>query len=94
MYCYRVSRRPLTPAEVDFGARVGAALRERRRSLGISGGDLAVASNVSLDAIRSIESGRVGSPGLWVASRLATALSLSLDTLSRDAMDEAGRDTR
>lgn len=89
MYSYRMPRQPRTDAEIEFGRRVGAALRDRRAARKLSGGQLAVASSISLDAIRSIEAGRVSSPGLWVASRLAAALDVSLDKLVEGALADS-----
>lgn len=90
MYTFPMPRYPRTDAEVEFGRRVGAALREGRTLRGLSGGELAIASSISLDAIRSIESGRVSSPGLWVAARLTDALGMSLDTLIADTLPRSG----
>lgn len=73
-----------------FGRHVGKVLSEHRRSLGLSGADLSGQTGVSLDAIRSIETGRVASPGLYVLARISTALGCSLDELARDACAVAG----
>jgi ribosome-binding protein aMBF1 (putative translation factor) len=90
MYTYRMPRRAMTSAELEFGRRVSSAFQNGRLRAGLSGGELAEASLISLDAIRSIESGRVTSPGLWTAAHLARTLSLSLDELARDALRAAG----
>jgi hypothetical protein len=42
---------------------------------------VAMASGISVDALRKIESGRVPTPALFTVAALATALDLSLDTL-------------
>jgi transcriptional regulator with XRE-family HTH domain len=42
---------------------------------------VALASGVSVDALRKIESGRVPTPALFTVAALATALGLSLDAL-------------
>lgn len=75
-------RARLSSAERRFGTAIGSHLAEGRRANGASGGSLANRAGVSLDAIRSIEAGRVGSPGFLVVARLADALGISLDTLA------------
>ena len=52
----------------------------------MSGGELSRASGVSLDAIRSIEAGRVASPGMYVTAKLSNSLGLSLDDLASVAI--------
>lgn len=47
--------------------------------------EVALASGVSVDALRKIESGRVPTPALFTVAALAAALGLSLDTLVREA---------
>jgi transcriptional regulator with XRE-family HTH domain len=47
--------------------------------------EVALASGVSVDALRKIESGRVPTPALFTVAALAAALGLSLDTLVRQA---------
>ena len=43
--------------------------------------EIAVASGVSVDALRKIEAGRVPTPALFTVAALSTALGLSLDAL-------------
>ncbi|MBN9239936.1 MAG: hypothetical protein BGO97_09530 [Micrococcales bacterium 70-64] len=76
-----MSRKPATVAELAFGKAVGASLAERRTSLGMSGADLARQSGVSLDSIRSIETGRVSNPGLYTVALIAHAVGITLDQL-------------
>lgn len=85
MYTLRVGRIELTERQREYGVRLGrelAAARKRRR---LSGGDLARSSGVSLDAIRSVEAGRVASPGFGLVAALSEALELSLDELAAQA---------
>lgn len=91
MYCYRMPRRMNSPQEVLFGAQVGRVLRRARQNQDLSGSSLAALSGVSIDAIRSIESGRVASPGLLVSSRISRALSLSLDDLIVEVLQDMNR---
>ncbi|MBO0849113.1 MAG: helix-turn-helix domain-containing protein [Pseudonocardia sp.] len=72
-------RPPLSPADRARGARLGALLREARGARSMAA--VAMASGVSLDALRKIESGRVPTPALFTVAALATALDLSLDSL-------------
>lgn len=88
-----MAKAPLTSRERRFGQAVGAQLAEERHSEGCSGGDLAARSGVSLDAIRSIESGRIASPGFLVVARLARALGLSLDDLAARGLHAVSSDT-
>ncbi|WP_366768069.1 helix-turn-helix transcriptional regulator [uncultured Microbacterium sp.] len=70
-----------TPEQRAFGAAVGALVREERARLSLSGDQLARASNVSVDLIRSIENGRVASPGLFSVASIAAALGVAVDDL-------------
>lgn len=89
-----------TPAAKAFGRQAGKLVGEKRRSLGWSGADLAARTGVSLDAIRSIETGRIASPGLFAMARICRAMDYSLDDLVRmaqsthaddDAVSDAAR---
>ena len=93
MYCYNVPRRANSPEEVLFGVEVGRALKRARQDRDLSGSNLSALSGVSIDAIRSIESGRIASPGLLVSSRMTRALSLSLDDLIADVQQEMNQGT-
>jgi transcriptional regulator with XRE-family HTH domain len=75
-------RPPLTPEDRARGARLGALLREARGARTMT--EVAIASGVSVDALRKIESGRVPTPALFTVAALAAALGLSLDTMVRD----------
>lgn len=74
--------RPRVSEEDRISGRVlGARLREMRLQAGISAQALAEASEVSIDTIRSLETGRVAAPSFMTIARIAGALSLSLDEL-------------
>jgi transcriptional regulator with XRE-family HTH domain len=75
-------RPPLTPEDRARGARLGALLREARGARTMT--EVAVASGVSVDALRKIESGRVPTPALFTVAALAAALGLSLDAIVSD----------
>jgi transcriptional regulator with XRE-family HTH domain len=93
MYSYRMTRRALDPEGRKYGARLGRALAAERERAELSGGELSRRSGVSLDAIRSIEGGRVASPGFRIVAALAKALGVSLDALSRQVTSKP-RSTR
>jgi transcriptional regulator with XRE-family HTH domain len=80
-----MGRRPIAEAERQHGERLGRILAERRESSRRSAGEIARVSAVSLDAIRSLEMGRVPTPAFLTVARLATALDISLDELHAQA---------
>jgi transcriptional regulator with XRE-family HTH domain len=80
-----MSRRPITDAERRHGERVGRLLAERRQTAQRSAAEVARASDVSLDAVRSLEMGRVPTPAFLTVARLAGALGVSLDELHAQA---------
>jgi transcriptional regulator with XRE-family HTH domain len=81
-----MSRKPATDAERRHGERLGRILAERREAARRSAADVARASNVSLDAVRSLEMGRVPTPAFLTVARLAGALGVSLDDLHAQAL--------
>ncbi|HEY2207243.1 MAG TPA: helix-turn-helix domain-containing protein [Pseudonocardia sp.] len=83
-------RPPLSPEERARGARLGELLRAARGERGL--GAVAMASGVSVDALRKIEAGRVPTPALFTVAALAAALGLSLDSLV--SLAELPRDER
>lgn len=84
MYCYRM-RRKLNQFELAHGRTIGFILARERERAKLSASEIARASDVSLDAIRSLENGRVPTPGFLTVARLADALNLSLDELHANA---------
>jgi len=76
MYVYLMVRHSTSPQEAEFGKRLGRVVRGARESKGWSAPDMAGVAGVSLDAIRSIESGRVASPGFALIVRLAACLDI------------------
>lgn len=77
-----MGRRRTTAQQSAFGASLGRAIRDERLAQSLSGEDLARASQVSVDLVRSIESGRVANPGLYSVAAIASALQLSIDDLT------------
>lgn len=84
-------RPPLSPADRARGARLGALLREARGVRSMA--EVAMASGVSVDSLRKIESGRVPTPALFTVAALATALDLSLDALVGQVVAPTGAAT-
>jgi transcriptional regulator with XRE-family HTH domain len=76
-----MTRQPIGEAERRHGQQLGRILADRRQASQRSASDVARASDVSLDAVRSLETGRVPTPAFLTVARLATALSMSLDEL-------------
>ena len=69
--------------------RLGRILAERREGSERSAAEIARASNVSLDAVRSLENGRVPTPSFLTIARLAGVLGISLDDLHEQASQSA-----
>lgn len=88
MYYYHM-RRKLDQFEIAHGRHIGAVLARERERAEVSAAEIARASAVSLDAIRSLETGRVPTPGFLTVARLADALSISLDELHAQASASA-----
>jgi transcriptional regulator with XRE-family HTH domain len=80
-----MTRRPMREAERRHGQQLGRILADRRQASQRSAADVARASDVSLDAVRSLETGRVPTPAFLTVARLATVLGLSLDELHEQA---------
>lgn len=91
MYTYFMGRAGLTARQREYGVRLGHALAAARNQQRLSGGDLAKVSGISLDAIRSVEAGRVASPGFGLVAALSESLGLSLDTLAEQAAGQKRR---
>lgn len=62
--------------------RVGERVAQRRGAKRLTGQQLATQANVSIDTVRSIESGRVANPGINTVAKLADVLDASLDDLA------------
>jgi transcriptional regulator with XRE-family HTH domain len=81
MYCYRMPRKSLSPADAEHGRRLGAHLGRIREGTGLSAQTVATEAHLSVDTVRSVESGRVPTPAFLTVARLAAALGQSLDVL-------------
>lgn len=85
MYFDTMPRRSLTDQEVRHGRQLGRALAQRRSALAVSAQDVATRADLSVDALRSLESGRVATPAFLTVARLADVLDVSLDEMHRVA---------
>jgi len=86
-----MARKPLSEEEQEHGRQLGLLLAERRAARRRSASELARESSVSIDAVRSIEHGRVPTPTFLTVARLAAALEISLDQLHAEAVTAAAR---
>ena len=73
----------MTERTDELGAQVGSRLAARRRDRNLSGQQLAVSAGLSIDTVRSIESGRIPNPGIVTMARMAAVLEASLDESQR-----------
>lgn len=89
MYTNRMARRAASKSERRHGKFLGRLIGQERRQREWSASDLSRRSGVSVDAIRSLESGRVPTPSFLTIARLAESLGLDLDDLQARA---SGRD--
>ena len=88
MYFDTMPRRALTTQEVRHGRQLGQALAARRSELAVSAQDVATRADLSIDALRSLECGRVATPAFLTVARLADVLNVSLDEMHRVASAE------
>lgn len=72
-------RLPLTPDDVERGARLGALLRRARGDRPML--EVALAAQISPETLRKIESGRVATPAFPTVAAVAAVLGLSLDAV-------------
>ena len=72
-------RLPLTPEEVERGARLGALIRRARGARTML--EIALDARVSPETLRKIESGRVATPAFPTIAAIADVVGLSLDAV-------------
>ena len=85
-----MSSKPLSRADREHGRRLGLLIAASRRERQQSGPDLARESQVAIDTVRSLESGRVAAPTFLTVARLAGVLGMSLDEMHVLATRETG----
>lgn len=81
-------RPPVSEVDRAYGRRLGQHLREVRTSKGYSAQRVAELSELSIDTVRSIETGRIAAPSFKTVARISAALGLKLDDL-RSAIETA-----
>lgn len=64
----------------EFAITVGGSIRSARQGLGWTQAQLAESADLSVNYVARLERGELG-PSLFVASRLASALGVPLETL-------------
>ena len=84
-----MARRSVSDEDREFGRRLGAAFRDARNLAGMSAQTVASVSELSIDTVRSIETGRTASPSFITVAKIADALDLSLDQI-RDVIRAGG----
>ncbi|GAB25116.1 putative Xre family DNA binding protein [Gordonia polyisoprenivorans NBRC 16320 = JCM 10675] len=89
-----MARSPVPPEDRAHGKMLGRLIAETRSARQQSAPQLAAQSKVSIDAVRSIECGRVPLPSFLTVARLAAALGLSLDDLNSRAGGPASEESR
>lgn len=92
MYIYVMPRKPINDDVKRHGKALGRLLGSARHTNGRSAQQVAQAANLSIDTLRSVESGRVPTPSFLTVSRIAGALDLSLDELDAAATAAAAKD--
>jgi transcriptional regulator with XRE-family HTH domain len=83
-----MARKAVTPADAEHGRRLGAHLGHLRGNTGQSAQDVAARAQISVDTVRSVETGRVPTPAFLTVARLASVLGQSLDELHEIASSE------
>ena len=75
-------RHMASPTRGTTGRGLGKRLAAQRKAKQLSGQELAGRARLSVDTVRSIESGRISNPGILTVARLARVLEASLDDLA------------
>ncbi|MEC3917274.1 helix-turn-helix transcriptional regulator [Nocardia sp. CDC160] len=73
-------RLPLTPAQLEAGRRLGAALRAARGDRDLV--DVAASAGISPETLRKIESGRLPTPAFGTVVALSRTLDIPLEELA------------
>lgn len=74
-----MARSAVSDSDRVYGQRLGAYFRELRVQRGRSAQQVAEAAGLSVDTVRSIETGRIKSPSFVTVARIAAALDVGLD---------------
>ena len=84
-----MGRTPSTPQAKIFGRTIGSKIATARAAQNLSGEQLTAETDASIDWLRSLESGRVPSPGLYLVAQIGERLGLSLDDLATAGLSAA-----
>lgn len=74
-----MGRKQLDPTTKKYGEGFAKKLSLERKKRNWTQDDLAKAAGIPLDTVRSLENGRIGSPGLFIAAAIVYALEGTLD---------------
>ena len=74
-----MARKQIDPKTRSRGISFAKRLKAEREKLSMSQSELSLQTGIPLDTIRSIELGRIVSPGVFVAADLVQALSGDLE---------------
>jgi len=74
-----MARKELDSRIKNLGQKFAERLRRERQLVNLSQRELSEQANVPLDTVRSIENGRILSPGLFIAADLIRALNGKID---------------
>jgi transcriptional regulator with XRE-family HTH domain len=94
MYSYLVPRQAIAIDDRQHGERLGRLIGVARSADGRSAQQIAEAARLSVDTVRSLESGRVPTPSFVTVAKVAAALELSLDHLHAEASEPPTRRRR
>lgn len=79
-----MSRSKLDSETIKLGASFSLRIKRERERLELSQSELSNISKVPLDTLRSIESGRIVTPSVFIADSLVKALKGNLDKWLRE----------
>lgn len=85
-------RTRVTDADREFGQFLGQYLRDTRMAANLSARKVADASSLSIDTVRSIETGRIKAPSFSTVCHIASTLGLGLDEIRKAIEAKQGCD--
>ncbi len=87
-----MARKKYTDEDKRLSKIFSERLKSERKSLDLSQDDLSKISNISIDTIRSLESGRIVAPSLFMANKIIQALNGDLSNWMSDIEREFKND--
>src|SRR5690348_4300144 len=79
-----MSRAELTDEQRDFGRAIAAAIRAARTRAGLTVRQVADKSGLSVDTLRTLEAGRVASPGFALICAVTNAVGADLTAFASE----------